>query len=346
MKELISKLVTGESLNTEEMAGAMRLVMEGAATPAQIGGFLTALRAKGETVEEIYGAALVMREKAVRICAGKKGLLDTCGTGGDGKNTFNISTAVAFVVAAAGVPVAKHGNRAVSSACGSADVLEELGVEVNLHPEQVEYCIEKTGIGFMFAPHFHQAMKYAVGPRKELGFRTVFNILGPLTNPAGAELQLLGVYDEKLLPVLAQVLALLGVKNALVVHGAGGVDELSLAGENQLCRVRQGKVESSFRLTPEEVGLARAPLEEIRGGDAKENARILQEVFQGATGPRRDVVLLNGAATLLAAEKVETMLDGVKLAAEVIDSGAALRKLEELIEVSRRCARQEKTRCS
>jgi len=346
MKELISKLVTGESLNTEEMAGAMRLVMEGAATPAQIGGFLTALRAKGETVEEIYGAALVMREKAVRICAGKKGLLDTCGTGGDGKNTFNISTAVAFVVAAAGVPVAKHGNRAVSSACGSADVLEELGVEVNLHPEQVEYCIEKTGIGFMFAPHFHQAMKYAVGPRKELGFRTVFNILGPLTNPAGAELQLLGVYDEKLLPVLAQVLALLGVKNALVVHGAGGVDELSLAGENQLCRVRQGKVESSFRLTPEEVGLARAPLEEIRGGDAKENARILQEVFQGATGPRRDVVLLNGAATLLAAEKVETMLDGVKLAAEVIDSGAALRKLEELIEVSRRCAQQEKTRCS
>lgn len=346
MKELISKLVTGESLNTEEMAGAMRLVMEGAATPAQIGGFLTALRAKGETVEEIYGAALVMREKAVRICAGKKGLLDTCGTGGDGKNTFNISTAVAFVVAAAGVPVAKHGNRAVSSACGSADVLEELGVEVNLHPEQVEYCIEKTGIGFMFAPHFHQAMKYAVGPRKELGFRTVFNILGPLTNPAGAELQLLGVYDEKLLPVLAQVLALLGVKNALVVHGAGGVDELSLAGENQLCRVRQGKVESSFRLTPEEVGLARAPLEEIRGGDAKENARILQEVFQGATGPRRDVVLLNGAATLLAAEKVETMLDGVKLAAEVIDSGAALRKLEELIEVSRRCAQQEKTKCS
>ena len=248
----------------------MRLVMEGAATPSESAGFC-GLAGERRAVEEIYGAALVMREGG-RICAGKKGSWIPAEPG-DGKNTFNISTAVAFVVAAAGVPWPNTGNRAVSSACGSADVLE-VGVEVNLHPEQVEYCIEKTGIGFMFAPHFHQAMKYAVGPRKELGFRTVFNILGPLTNPAGAELQLLGVYDEKLLPVLAQVLALLGVKNALVVHGAGGVDELSLAGENQLCRVRQGKVESSFRLTPEEVGLARAPLEEIRGGDAKENARF------------------------------------------------------------------------
>lgn len=347
MKEMISRLVTGESLNTEEMAGAMRMMMEGAATPAQIGGFLTALRVKGETVEEIYGAALVMREKAIRICQGKKGLLDTCGTGGDGKNTFNISTAVAFVVAAAGVPVAKHGNRAVSSACGSADVLEELGVDVNLDPVQVEHCIEKTGIGFLFAPHFHQAMKYAVGPRKELGFRTIFNVLGPLTNPAGAELQLMGVYDEKLLSTLAQVLALLGVKNAMVVHGAGGIDELSLAGENHLCRVRQGKVESSFKLNPEEVGLNRAPLEEIQGGDAEMNARILREIFQGVTGPRRDVVLLNAAVTFLAAEKVERISDGMKLAAELIDSGATMRKLEELIEVSRRCARQmEQTKCS
>jgi len=347
VKTSMSRLIVGENLKTEEMAGAMRMVMEGLATPAQIGAFLTALRVKGETTEEIYGAALVMREKAVRICQGRKGLLDTCGTGGDGKNTFNISTAVAFVVAAAGLPVAKHGNRAVSSACGSADVLEELGVNVDLAPSQVECCIEKAGIGFLFAPHFHQAMKHAVGPRRELGFRTIFNVLGPLTNPAGAEVQLMGVYDQKLAPTLAQVLALLGVKNALVVNGAGGIDELSLAGENELFRVRQGRVETPLKLVPEELGLKRAPLEEIRGGDAKRNAELLLVLYQGALGPHRDVVLLNSAAAFLAAERVENMGDGVKLAAEIIDSGAALRKLLELVEVSRRYGRKtEAVACS
>lgn len=336
MKEIIGKLVEGRSLTIDEMTTAMRLVMGGEATPTQIGGFLTALRLKGETMEEIYGAALVMREKATRVCLGMKGLLDTCGTGGDGKQTFNISTAAAFVVAAAGAPVAKHGNRAVSSSCGSADVLEALGVQVDLRPAQVEKCVEEVGIGFLFAPLFHTAMKYALGPRKELGFRTVFNLLGPLTNPAGAEIQLLGVFNEELAPVLAWVLARLGLKRALVVYGGGGIDELSLSGVNHLCEVKDGKVGASYTLTPEEVGLTKASLEEIRGGDPAENAVYIRRVFQGEKGPRRDVIILNSAAALYAAGRAESIASGVRIAAEMIDSGQALGKLEALADYSTR----------
>lgn len=329
MKEVIGKVVAGENLAVEEAAAAVRAVMEGKATPAQIGGFLTALRVKGETMEEIYGAALAMREKAVAICREKRGLLDTCGTGGDGSNTFNISTTAAFVVAAAGVPVAKHGNRAVSSACGSADLLEALGIKVDLSPAQVEAAVEEVGIGFLFAPLFHQAMKHAAGPRRELGFRTVFNLLGPLTNPAGAEYQLTGVFRRELVSVLAGVLARLGVRRALVVHGAGGIDELSLAGENSLCEVVNGRIRS-FTLHPEEVGLSHCPVERLRGGSAQENAAILRAVLSGEQGPRRDVVLLNAGAALYVAGRAGTIKDGVKLAARIIDSGAALAKVEDL----------------
>ena len=329
MREVIRKVVAGKNLAAEEAAGAVRTVMEGKATPAQIGGFLTALRVKGETMEEIYGAALAMREKAVAICRGKRGLLDTCGTGGDGSNTFNISTTAAFIVAAAGVPVAKHGNRAVSSACGSADLLEALGIKVDLSPLQVEAAVEEVGIGFLFAPLFHQAMKHAAGPRRELGFRTVFNLLGPLTNPAGAEYQLTGVFRRELVPVLAGVLARLGVRRALVVHGAGGIDELSLAGENSLCEVVNGRIRS-FTLHPEEVGLSHCPVERLRGGSAQENAAILRAVLSGEQGPRRDVVLLNAGAALYVAGRAGTIKDGVKLAARIIDSGAALAKVEDL----------------
>ena len=329
MREVIRKVVAGKNLAAEEAAGAVRTVMEGKATPAQIGGFLTALRVKGETMEEIYGAALAMREKAVAICRGKRGLLDTCGTGGDGSNTFNISTTAAFIVAAAGVPVANHGNRAVSSACGSADLLEALGIKVDLSPLQVEAAVEEVGIGFLFAPLFHQAMKHAAGPRRELGFRTVFNLLGPLTNPAGAEYQLTGVFRRELVPVLAGVLARLGVRRALVVHGAGGIDELSLAGENSLCEVVNGRIRS-FTLHPEEVGLSHCPVERLRGGSAQENAAILRAVLSGEQGPRRDVVLLNAGAALYVAGRAGTIKDGVKLAARIIDSGAALAKVEDL----------------
>ena len=335
MREILAKVVAGENLAVEEAAAAVRAVMEGKATPAQIGGFLTALRVKGETMEEIYGAALAMREKAIAVCRGKKGLLDTCGTGGDGSNTFNISTTAAFIVAAAGVPVAKHGNRAVSSACGSADLLEALGIRVDLSPTQVEAAVEEVGIGFLFAPLFHQAMKYAAGPRKELGFRTVFNLLGPLTNPAGAEYQLAGVFRRELVPVLAEVLGRLGIRRAMVVHGAGGIDELSLAGENYLCEVAGGQLRS-YTLHPEEVGLSCCPVERLKGGSAQENAGIFRAVLSGEKGPHRDVVLLNAGAALYVAGRAGTIRDGVKLAAEIIDSGAALAKAEALAEFSRR----------
>src|SRR5690554_1488130 len=334
IKEMIRQLVAGENLSAGETASAVRTVMEGGATPAQIGSFLTALRLKGETMEEIFGAAVVMREKATRICREKKELFDTCGTGGDGSNTFNISTTVAFILAGAGVSVAKHGNRAVSSSCGSADVLEALGVRVDLPPSQVEEAVEKIGIGFLFAPLFHQAMKHAVGPRRELGFRTVFNLLGPLTNPAGADFQLVGVFCRELAPVLAGVLLQLGVKRALVVHGAGGLDELSPAGENFLCEVG-GNGSRSYTLRPEDGGLSSCPVTELRGGDSVINVWLLREVLRGGKGPRRDVVLLNAAAALYVAGRVDKIADGVKTAGEIIDSGKALDKLAALVEFSR-----------
>ncbi len=332
--EAIDKLVRGESLDADEASGAMSEIMDGEATPAQIAALLIGLRMKGETVEEIAGLARVMRSRATPVDVGDLEVIDTCGTGGDRSGTFNISTAAAIVASAAGVPIAKHGNRAMSSKCGSADVLEALGVQINLDAEEVARCVRYAGIGFMFAPLFHPAMKYAAPVRRELGTRTVFNILGPLTNPAGARSQVLGVADAALAPKMAGVLEMLGAQHALVVHGDGGMDELSLTGPSVLYRVRAGHATERMELAPEDVGLARASRESLLGGTAEDNATIIRSVLSGERGPQRDVVLLNAAAALLAAEVVTSVREGVDLAAQAIDSGAALDTLERLARFS------------
>jgi anthranilate phosphoribosyltransferase len=338
IREAITAVVAGRSLIMEEAATVMREIMEGQATPAQLAAFLTALRLKGETVEEIAGMATVMREKALKVHV--PGLLvDTVGTGGDGQNTFNISTATAFVAAGAGLKVAKHGNRAASGSCGSADVLEALGVKIDLPPAGVERCINDLGIGFMFAPVFHPAMRYAAPVRREIGIRTVFNILGPLTNPAAAQCQLLGVAYPELARPMAEVLQLLGVHHAIVVHGEGGVDELTLAGASAGWEVRDGAIHP-WALSLEATGLPRASIEELRGGTKEENAATMRRIFQGQRGPIRDVVLLNSGAVLLVGDRVSTIREGIKLAAEIIDSGAALGKLEALVELSQRLGRE------
>lgn len=329
IKEAMAAVVQGRDLTAGDMAAVMDEVMSGQATPAQIGGLLTALRMKGESPAEIAGAARTMRAKATKVAVDADGLIDTCGTGGDGKHTFNISTTVAFVAAGAGVRVAKHGNRAMSSACGSADVLEALGVKVDLDADSVAACIRGAGIGFMFAPIFHTAMRHAVGPRRELGFRTIFNILGPLANPAGVERQVLGVAQAELARVMAQVLVELGARHSLVVHGAGGADELTLAGPNVVCECREGRVEE-YTVAPGDLGLDEAPLASLGGGDARRNADILLSVLRGERGPRRDAVLLNAAAALIAADRAADFREGVSLAADAIDSGAALAALERL----------------
>ncbi|HHT05502.1 MAG TPA: anthranilate phosphoribosyltransferase [Hydrogenispora sp.] len=335
IKESLAKLVRGEHLTESEMIATTNAIMEGRTSAAQIGSFLTALRLKGETVAEITGAARVMREKAVRINFKAPTVIDTCGTGGDGAQTFNISTTVAFIIAAADIPVAKHGNRAISSRCGSADVLEALGVKVDLPPEQVEVCLQETGIGFLFAPVFHQAMKHAAGPRKELGFRTVFNLLGPLTNPAAANCQLVGVFDPALTEVVAQVLQRLGVERAVVVHGGGGLDELSLDGVNKASILRNGQVET-IRFQATDLGLSAAPKTALAGGGPQENARITQAILQGTEkGPRLDVVLLNAAAALLAADVVSDLKAGIAFARELVQRGKAYAKLEQLRQVGR-----------
>jgi anthranilate phosphoribosyltransferase len=335
IKESLAKLVRGEHLTESEMIATTNVIMEGRTSAAQIGSFLTALRLKGETVAEITGAARVMREKAVRINFKAPTVIDTCGTGGDGAQTFNISTTVAFIIAAADIPVAKHGNRAISSRCGSADVLEALGVKVDLPPEQVEVCLQETGIGFLFAPVFHQAMKHAAGPRKELGFRTVFNLLGPLTNPAAANCQLVGVFDPALTEVVAQVLQRLGVERAVVVHGGGGLDELSLDGVNKASILRNGQVET-IRFQATDLGLSAAPKTALAGGGPQENARITQAILQGTEkGPRLDVVLLNAAAALLAADVVSDLKAGIAFARELVQRGKAYAKLEQLRQVGR-----------
>jgi anthranilate phosphoribosyltransferase len=313
--------------------------MSGEATPAQIGSFITALRMKGETIEEISGAAMVMRKKATRITTGvavDKGeiLVDTCGTGGDSSGTFNVSTTTAFVVAAAGIPVAKHGNRSISSQCGSADVLEALGVNLDLTPEQVGNCVKEVGIGFLFAPMLHSAMKYAIGPRREIGIRTIFNVLGPLTNPAGANVQLLGVYSPDLCEKLARVLGRLGSQRALVVCGAGNVDELTVTGDTIVAELANGEV-ITYTVCPEDVGLNRCTLVDLKGGDTpEESAAILRDILGGAEGPRRNMLLFNSGAALYAAGKVSGLTPGVARAAELIDSGAALAKLDSLITFS------------
>jgi anthranilate phosphoribosyltransferase len=331
LKEWIGKIVERQDLNEEEAFHAMEEIMEGKALPTQIASFLTALRMKGETIQEITGFARAMRSKAMPIRS-KDGacIVDTCGTGGDGRGTFNISTAVAFVVAGGGLTVAKHGNRSVSSHSGSADVLEALGVNVNLPPEKVQTCLRQNGLAFLFAPLFHPAMKHALGPRREVGIRTVFNLLGPLTNPAGANIHLLGLYREDLTRPIAEVLKNLGSKSALVVHGKDHCDEISITGTTTVSYLKEGSIED-IQMVPEDAGLPRARLEEIRGGTPEENAKVLSGIFSGEMGPPRDVVLLNGGAVFWAAAEVSNLREGVEMAAESIDSGRAMKKLQELI---------------
>jgi anthranilate phosphoribosyltransferase len=339
IREAISQVIERNDLDEKQMVGAMNEIMSGETTPAQIGSFITALRMKGETIEEISGAAMVMREKATRIPAGvdvDKGeiLVDTCGTGGDSSGTFNVSTTTAFVVSATGIPVAKHGNRSISSHCGSADVLEALGVNLDLSPDQVGACVREVGIGFLFAPMLHGAMKHAIGPRRELGIRTIFNVLGPLTNPAGANVQLLGVYSPDLCEKLARVLGRLGSLRALVVCGAGNVDELTVTGDTTVAELSNNDVRT-YTVRPEDVGFGRSSLADLKGGDTPEEAAvILREVLGGAEGPRRDMLLLNSGAALYAAGKAADLKTGVEQAARIIDSGAALAKLETLINFS------------
>lgn len=329
IREAIAKLIEGQHLTQAEAAGVMDEIMAGEATPAQIGAFLVALRVKGETVDEIAGCASAMRQRAARVATRHAVVVDTCGTGGDASGTFNISTTAAFVLAGAGLCVAKHGNRAMSSKCGSADVLKALGVNIELSPERVGRCLDEVGIGFLFAPMLHTAMKHAVGPRREIGARTVFNVLGPLTNPAGAKRQLIGVYSPALTETLAEVLLRLGAERALVVHGADGLDEITLTGETKVSELRDGQVRT-YRVTPEAFGLRRASPEDLRGGDEQVNAQITLDVLKGAEGPRRDAVLLNAAAAVCAGGLADDIAGGIPIARRSIDSGRALEKLEQL----------------
>ncbi len=334
LKRFIAKVVDGVNLDEAESGQAMDVIMGGNAPATQIASFLTALRMKGETIQEITGFARTMRDKAVRIQA-KNGecVVDTCGTGGDGKGTFNISTAVAFVAAGGGCTVAKHHNRSVSSQCGSADVLEALGVNYALSPERAEACLHEFGLAFLFAPSFHPATKHAVVPRREIGIRTAFNLLGPLTNPAGATIHLAGLYREDLLQPITKVLRNLGSKAAFVVHSEDHCDEISITGKTTVCQLKGGKIET-YQIEPEMAGLKRTSLEEIQGGAPEKNADILLRVLRGEPGPRRDVVLLNSSAVFVAAEKVSNLRDGIEMARESIDSGRAMQKLEEMIRFS------------
>jgi anthranilate phosphoribosyltransferase len=336
IKEAIAKLVERQDLTEAEAEAAMTEIMRGEATPAQIGGFLTALRMKGETVAEVTGCARAMRRSATPVRPRCDGLVDTAGTGGDRSGTFNISTTAAFVVAGHGTPVAKHGNRSVSSRCGSADLLQALGVNLNLNAEQVAACIDEVGIGFLFAPVFHPAMKHAIGPRRELGVRTIFNLLGPLTNPAGARAQLIGVYDASLTEPLAHALAQMGPVAAYIVHGADGIDELSTTGVNRVTHLHKGQVRT-FLLDPLDLGLPRARLSDLTGGTPEENAALTRRILSGEErGPKRDVVLLNAAAALSA--ESGDLAAGLEAARASIDSGRALAKLDALIAFSNRFA--------
>lgn len=320
-------------LTETEAAAVMSEIFGGEATPAQLGAFLIALRLKGETVDEIAGMASVMREHAVRVKVDGP-LLDTCGTGGDGQGTFNVSTAAAFVAAGAGARIAKHGNRAMTSGSGSADVLEALGAKIDLTPEQVAECIERTGFGFMFAQVFHPAMKHAAGPRREIGVRTVFNILGPLTNPAGAQHQLLGVARPEIAAKMAAALQRLDGRHVLVVHGSDGVDELSISAASTVHELRDGTLRE-YSVTPEDAGLSAAPADAIGGGTPDQNAAVLTAVLHGERGPVRDVVVLNAGAALVAFGAARDLRDGATLAQESIDSGAAGRKLDQWVDLTR-----------
>ncbi|WKY45857.1 anthranilate phosphoribosyltransferase [Eubacteriaceae bacterium ES2] len=334
IKEAIYKVVNGDNLSIEEAYSVMNEIMSGHATPAQIGAYLTGLRYKGETIEEITGSAMVMREKSIKISP-EYDVLDIVGTGGDEVATFNISTISSLVIAAAGVPVAKHGNRSVSSKCGSADLLETLGVNIMLSAKESQKILKQIGICFMFAPTYHSSMKYAAPVRKEMGIRTIFNILGPLANPAGANMTLLGVYDENLVEPLAKVLIKLQVKSGLVVHGHDGLDEITLTDTTSVCEVNGDQL-NSYLIIPEQLGLERCEINDLIGGDAHENAEIARAVLEGETGPKRDVVVMNSAFALYLAKKGHTLKECVKIAESAIDSKAALNKLNELISLSER----------
>ena len=340
--EAIKKTVDRQHLSVEEAEAVLDQIMTGQCSDAQIAALLTALRMKGETVDELTGFARVMRRKAAVVRprlqvstemggTEREALIDTCGTGGDISGSFNISTATAFVVAGCGIRVAKHGNRSVSSQCGSADVVAALGVKIEIEPERIAQAIDKVGIGFLHAPLLHEAMKYVAIARRQMGIRTIFNMLGPLTNPAGANTQVIGVYARHLTEVLAEVLNALGTTRALVVHGSDGLDEITISGESKITELKDAKL-ATYSISPEDFGLKRSRLEEIRGGDARQNSQIILEVLRGNAGARRDVVLMNAAAALVASSRASDFKEGAKLAIDSIDSGRAMAKLEQLIE--------------
>ena len=333
IKEAIEKVINLQCLSEPEMAEVMEEIMEGRASPAQIGSLLTGLRMKGETIAELTGAARVMRRHAVFIDASANNILDTCGTGGDRSNTFNISTTVALVAAGGGLTVAKHGNRSVSSQCGSADLLEELGVNIHAEPEVVEQCVREIGIGFLFAPRLHGAMKYTTGVRREIGTRTIFNMLGPLTNPAGATCQLLGVYASELTEMFAGVLKNLGTKKAFVVHGTDGLDEITLCGETRITELSDGQIKT-FNLNPYDFFEKTYSPEDFRGGNPKVNAQITRDILMGKKGASRDIILINAAAAFTVGETVQNLKEGITLAEEIIDSGQTAKKLRHLIELT------------
>ena len=330
IKDAIAKLADRSSLTEQEAESVMLEIMDGAATSAQIAAYLMGLRLKGETVEEIAGSVRAMRAKAVRIAIGDPLVVDTCGTGGDGANTFNISTTAALVLAGAGLTVAKHGNRSVSSRSGSADVLSALGVKIDLPTERVADCINEVGIGFLFAPLYHGAMKHCAGPRQEMGIRTMLNLLGPLTNPAGATIQVLGVYESRLTSLLGNVLMRLGSQHCFVVHGMDGLDEITLTTKTQISEAKGG-VLSNYLLDPGEFGLAMVPAKQLTGGTPQENAAMTRDILQGRKGPKRDIVCLNAAPALVAGRKAATLQEGFLLAGQAIDSGAAAEKMARLI---------------
>ena len=333
IQQALEHVLQRQDLPAEQMESVMDIIMQGEATPAQIAGFIVALRMKGETVDELAAAARVMRKLSSKVTIAAENLIDTCGTGGDGQKTFNVSTAAAIVAASAGAKVAKHGNRSVSSSTGSADVLEELGVNLELSPDQIAASVNSIGIGFMFAPLHHSCMKHAIGPRKELGVRTLFNLLGPLTNPAGAQRQVLGVFDDCWLQPLTNVLMNLGAVHALVVHAADGLDEISIASTTNVCELRDGEV-TQYQISPKEFGLQSSGLNEIQVNNAAESAEIIQKLLQGKAGPSADIVCLNAGAAIYVSGKSESLQQGVQIAKEQLQSGAAYEKLKQLVEYS------------
>jgi anthranilate phosphoribosyltransferase len=335
IKKIISKLIDDTDLEPQEMRGVMQEILTGVATPSQISAFLALLRKKGETEQELTQAVKVMRKYVKPIRINRRVILDTCGTGGDKKGTFNISTTVAFVAAGAGITVAKHGNRCVSSHCGSADLLEALGININLNEQQLKRCLKEIGIAFLFAPNLHPAMKYALPARREMGIRTMFNLLGPLTNPAGATHQLIGVYDGKWTAILAKVLGRLDTSHALIVHGEDGLDEITTTTKTIISELRNKRVRT-YKISPEDFGIRRAKMSELRGADSSLNIQILTAVLQGEVSAYRDIVLLNAAAAIYASDMAKNIKEGMKMARESIDSGRAYKKLQLLRDYSQR----------